>query len=303
MKPKINFLLLLVATSSLLLGSSDGFHGWGSTILHHVGNPNSFWIHPSLASLMNISKPVIMLFISAIVTVSMALIGTKKYRNNIDAKPKGLSQIYEVLMDFINKDIVIPNIGQSHAKAWTPLAMTFFVFILTCNLLGLIPFFEKLNMFGGGGSTVTANFGVTVGLAIITFFAIIIAGANKHGFFGYWKSMIPSSVPKPVLIILIPIEIMGMFVRPFALTMRLGANMTAGHIGMIAIFALPIILSNGVTGNIENVNLIIGSFAAIVAVLLNVGIYFLEFIVCLVQAYVFTLLSSVFIGMAIHADH
>jgi F-type H+-transporting ATPase subunit a len=106
---------------------------------------------------------------------------------------------------------------------------------------------------------------------------------------------------------LIPIEIMGMFVRPFALMMRLGANMTAGHIGMIAIFALPVILSGGVEVATEvhgaSINLFMGFFAALVAVMLNVGIYFLEFIGCLVQAYVFTLLSSVFIGMAIHADH
>ena len=301
MKSKTSLLIFCATAPALLLSASDGFHGWGSTILHHVGNPNSFWITETL--LYPFSKPIIMLFIAATITIIMAILGTRKYRENINAKPKGLSQIYEILMEFINNDIVVPNIGKNYAKTWAPLAMTFFVFILTCNLLGLIPFFEKLTVEGhGGGSTVTGNFGVTLGLAIITFFAIIIAGMQKHGFFGYWKSMIPGNVPKPVLLILIPIEIMGMFVRPFALTMRLGANMTAGHIGMIAIFALPIILSNGVTG-IENVNPIMGSVAAIVAVLLNVGIYFLEFIVCLVQAYVFTLLSSVFIGMAIHADH
>ena len=303
MKLKINFILFV--SISITFVCAGEFHGWGSTILHHVGNPNSFWMHPSWASLMNISKPVIMLFISAIITITMALFGTRQYRKNINAKPRGLSQIYEILMDFINKDIVAPNIGKNYAKTWVPLAMTFFVFILTCNLLGLIPFFEKLTIFGGGGSTVTANFGVTVGLAIITFFAIIIAGTKKHGFFGYWKSMIPGGVPKPVLIILIPIEIMGMFVRPFALTMRLGANMTAGHIGMIAIFALPIILSGGIEhlNSGQSINLFMGIMVAFVAVILNVGIYFLEFIVCLVQAYVFTLLSSVFIGMAIHADH
>jgi F-type H+-transporting ATPase subunit a len=141
----------------------------------------------------------------------------------------------------------------------------------------------------GGSSTVTGNFNVTAGLATITFFAIIIAGTMKHGFFGYWKSMIPGGVPGPVLLILIPIEILGMFVRPFALTMRLGANMTAGHIGMLAIFALPIILAAAPVG--------------IASILLNIGIYFLEMIVSFVQAYVFTLLSSVFIGMAIHAEH
>ena len=80
----------------------------------------------------------------------------------------------------------------------------FFTFILTCNLLGLIPFFEFIRIGGGGGSTATGNFGVTVGLAIITFFAIIVAGVKKHGFIGHWKNMIPSGVPDPVLFILIP---------------------------------------------------------------------------------------------------
>lgn len=302
MKTKINSLIFLIINASVLLSATDEFHGWGTTILHHVGNPHTYWGENFLL----ISKPVIMLFIAASVTIIMSLLGTQKYRKNINAKPSGLSQIYEILMDFINKEIIVPNIGKNYVRTWAPLGMTFFVFILTCNLLGLIPFFEKLTLFGGGGSTVTANFGVTAGLALITFFAIIIAGVKKHGFFGYWKSMIPSGVPKPVLIILIPIEIMGMFVRPFALMMRLGANMTAGHIGMIAIFALPVILSGGVDKYFDSnlqINFFMGAFAAFVAVILNVGIYFLEFIVCLVQAYVFTLLSSVFIGMAIHADH
>ena len=102
-----------------------------------------------------------------------------------------------------------------------------------------------------------------------------------------------------------------MFVKPFALTMRLGANMTAGHIGMVAIFALPIILGNGIQDGAsatyltspEPLSYATGFFAGFIAVLLNTGIYGLELIVSLVQAYVFTLLSCVFIGMAIHADH
>tara|TARA_B100001778_G_C18594482_1_gene633921 strand:- start:1955 stop:2686 length:732 start_codon:yes stop_codon:yes gene_type:complete len=243
-----------------------------------------------------------MLLISAFVTVIMAIIATKKYRNNINAKPAGIAQLYEVLMDFINKEIVYPNIGEKYAKTWTPVAMTFFTFILTCNLLGLVPFFEFIKIGGGGGSTPTGNFSVTVAFAMITFFAIIIAGTKKHGFIGHWKNMVPSGVPAPVLIILIPIEIIGMFVKPFALTMRLGANMTAGHIGMVAIFALPIILGNGIADP-NNLNYGVGFFAGFIAILLNTGIYALEIIVSLVQAYVFTLLSCVFIGMGIHADH
>ena len=281
--------------------SASTFTDWGSTILHHVADSKSVDFYG-----ISISKHIIMLLISAIVTLIISIIATQKYRKNINAKPAGLSQIFEILIDFINKEIVIPNIGKNYTQTWTPVAMTFFVFILTCNLLGLIPFFEFIKIGGGGGSTATGNFGVTLGLATITFFSIIVAGVKKHGFVGHWKNMVPSGVPAPVLIILIPIEIIGMFVKPFALIMRLGANMTAGHIGMVAIFALPIILGNGVNvylGAAETLSYSVGFFAGVIAVLLNTAIYGLEIIVSLVQAYVFTLLSCVFIGMAIHADH
>tara|TARA_B100000401_G_scaffold92533_1_gene59190 strand:+ start:755 stop:1642 length:888 start_codon:yes stop_codon:yes gene_type:complete len=291
-------LICLFILSSFLLSASGEFTGWGDTILHHVADSNKVLF----LNTIYISKHIIMLLISAFVTVLMATIATKKYRNNINAKPTGMAHLYEILMDFINKEIVYPNIGEKYAKTWTPVAMTFFTFILTCNLLGLVPFFEFIKIGGGGGSTPTGNFSVTVAFAMITFFAIIIAGTKKHGFIGHWKNMVPSGVPAPVLIILIPIEIIGMFVKPFALTMRLGANMTAGHIGMVAIFALPIILGNGIADP-NNLNYGVGFFAGFIAVLLNTGIYALEIIVSLVQAYVFTLLSCVFIGMGIHADH
>ena len=114
--------------------------------------------------------------------------------------------------------------------------------------------------------------------------------------------MVPHGVPAPVLLILIPIEIIGMFVKPMALTLRLGANMTAGHIGMLAIFGLPYLIGtpyNALSGSLPQPS---WGFA-IVAVVLNFGVYFLEIIVSLVQAYVFTLLSTVFIGRAIHAEH
>ena len=260
----------------------------GSIILHHVTNDLNYkFLELHLFGYdISITKHVIMLWIAAAFTVILAIYGTRRYRKNENAQPKGLSHLYEILINFIRDDIVIPNIGLSHAKFWMPLITTYFIFILTCNFLGLIPLFD---LIPGGSSTVTGNFNATAGLAMITFFAIIIAGTMKHGFLGHWKNMIPSDVPRPVLLILIPIEILGMFVRPFALTMRLGGNMTAGHIGMLAIFALPIILTAAPVG--------------IVSILLNIGIYFLEFIVSFVQAYVFTLLSAVFIGMAIHAEH
>ena len=296
-----NSLLLIPLLLLSSLFSAGTFTDWGSTILHHVADSKSIDVYG-----LAISIHVIMLLISAVVTCIISIMATQKYRKNINARPSGLSQVFEILIDFINKEIVIPNIGKNYTKTWTPVAMTFFVFILTCNLLGLIPFFEFITIGGGGGSTATGNFGMTLGLATITFFSIIIAGIKKHGFIGHWKNMVPSGVPAPVLIILIPIEIIGMFVKPFALIMRLGANMTAWHIGMVAIFALPIILGNGVNvylGVADSLSYTIGFFAGFIAVLLNVGIYGLELIVSLVQAYVFTLLSCVFIGMAIHANH
>jgi len=156
------------------------------------------------------------------------------------------------------------------------------------NFLGLIPAFAYIN-HGHGGTTATGNVNLTAALALITFFAIMVAGIREHGFIGHWKNLVPGNIPWPVLFILIPIEILSLFVRPFALTMRLAANMTAGHIAMLAIFAPIFLLHNAYVG--------VGS------VVLNVGITFLEIIVCIVQAYVFTLLSSVFIGGSIHPHH
>ena len=273
---------------------SDNTFG-GDVILHHVTND----MHQSLYDIsllglnLSVTKHVLMLWIVSLSTILLALYATRLYRNNNEAKPKGISNLFEILLEFIKSDIIIPNIGEKGYRTWTPLIATFFLFILVSNFIGMIPFFEKLPGVGGS-ATVTGNFAVTGALAAITFFSIIIAGTLKHGFIGHWKNLIPSGVPGPVLIILIPIEIMGMFIKPIALTLRLGANMTAGHIGIIAIFGIPMILDAS-TG----VKLSVG----VMSVLLNTAIFFLEIIVCLVQAYVFSLLSAVFIGMAIHADH
>ena len=264
----------------------------GQTILHHVTNDIDYKIKIPYFEIY-ITKHIIMLWIVSFILILISIIGTSRYRKNINALPNKTSNVLEILMAFIKDDIVEPNIGKNYAHSWSPLLATFFLFILISNFIGLIPFFEKIN---GGSSTITGNFSVTVALAFITFISIILAGTKKHGFIGHWKNMVPTNVPLPVLIILIPIEILGMIIKPIVLTLRLGANMTAGHIGMIAIFLLPSLL--GQQNGIE-----MGIFAGILSVLLNIAIYFLEMIVCLVQAYVFTLLSAVFIGMAIHAEH
>ena len=269
----------------------------GEVILHHVTNDTHSFLYELTLFGINISitKHVVMLWIVAAFTIALSLYATRSYRNNIKSGPKGISHLYEILIEFIKSDIVIPNIGKEKYKSWTPLIATFFLFILLANFLGMIPFFEKIPGVVGS-STITGNMGVTLALSCITFFSIIIAGTLKHGFIGHWKNMIPSGVPAPVLIILVPVEIMGMFIKPVALFLRLGANMTAGHIGIVAIFGIPMILSQTYSTGIA-------FSVGIISVALNVAIYFLEILVCLVQAYVFSLLSAVFIGMAIHAHH
>ena len=149
-----------------------------------------------------------------------------------------------------------------------------------------------------GGSTATANFNVTAALATITFFAIIFAGTMAHGFIQHWKNLVPHGLAWPLYFLLIPLEFIGMLVRPFALTMRLAANMAGGHIAILAILSFVFIFAEMTASSLVGTGIGIGF-----SLPLAVAISSLEIIVILVQAYVFTLLSAVFIGMAIHAHH
>jgi F-type H+-transporting ATPase subunit a len=198
--------------------------------------------------------------------------------------------------------------------SWTPLILTFFIFILSANAIGIIPIFDLLGLVDHfvlhtgehsflkqllhGGTTATSNFNVTAALATITFMAIIVAGSKAHGFVKHWMNLVPHGLAWPIYILLIPIEILGMFVRPFALTMRLAANMTGGHIAILAILSFVFLFAEMFGRAVAGVGV-----GMLVSVPLAVGISALEIIVVLVQAYVFTLLTAVFIGMAIHVHH
>jgi F-type H+-transporting ATPase subunit a len=218
------------------------------------------------------------------------------------------------VVEFIRDSIVLPNVGKKWVNTWTPLILTLFVFILSANAIGLVPIFEVLGLLDRfvlhtgpdsfiaraihGGTTVTGNFNVTAALAIITFGAIIVAGTLAHGFVKHWMNLVPHGLNPAIYILLIPIELLGMFVRPFALTMRLAANMTGGHIAILTILSFVFIFTELFGRAVAGLGV---GFA--VSVPLAVGISGLEMIVVLVQAYVFTLLSAVFIGMAIHVHH
>jgi F-type H+-transporting ATPase subunit a len=290
----------------------------GELIIGHVANSgiDHPLIHlPTVFGIdLSVTKHVFMLWVVSAFVFTTVTWTVRRYLRQDRPVPAGLMNGLEAVVLFVRDSIAQPNVGRKWVSTWTPLLLTFFVFILCANAVGLIPLFEVfgvldrfvlhtdhesfLNRLLHGGTTATANFNVTAALATITFGAIITAGTLAHGFVKHWMNLVPRGLAWPIYILLIPIEIMGMFVRPFALTMRLAANMTGGHIAILAILSFVFLFTE-----------MLGTAAAgigvglIVSVPLAVGIAALEIIVVMVQAYVFTLLSAVFIGMAIHVHH
>jgi F-type H+-transporting ATPase subunit a len=297
--------------------AAEGFDA-GKVIIEHVSNSDID--HPliHLPTVMGIdfsvTKHVLMLWLVAGAVLLLVTWTVRRYLGQQDRPASGFMNALEAIVEFVRDTMVEPNVGRKWTAAWTPLVLTLFVFILAANMAGLIPVFELVGLIDRtllhlpeesfvnrllhGGTTATANFNVTAGLATITFFAIIVAGTWAHGFVTHWKNLVPHGLAWPIYILLIPIEIMGMFVRPFALTMRLAANMTGGHIAILAMLSFVFLFADLAGQAIAGIGV-----GLLFSVPLAVAIYALEIIVVLVQAYVFALLSAVFIGMAIHAHH
>ncbi|MAP61673.1 MAG: ATP synthase F0 subunit A [Candidatus Marinimicrobia bacterium] len=220
-----------------------------------------------------ITKQLIMMFIASSILIVLFVFGYKKNKK----VQSGLGNLLEVFVLFIRDEVVYPNMGEKQGRKFLPLILTFFFFIVTLNLLGLIP----------GSATATASFSFTVGMALITFFTYIIFG-NKD----FWKHIFATpGVPLWLLPIMIPVELIGLLTKPFALSVRLLANMNAGHI-IIAAFL-------GIIINMKSVGVAFGS------VPMAIAINMLEIFVAFLQGYIFSLLSSIFIGMAVveHEHH
>jgi F-type H+-transporting ATPase subunit a len=244
-------------------------------IFHHIANSEYWTITPSikipLPSFMGMHG--LMLLICA--GLLLFLFGVC-YRRN-DKVPRGISNLLEVFVLFIRDGIARPNLGEADGNKMTPILCTFFFFILGLNLLGLIPLF----------ATATSNVSVTASLALVTLAFMVFGSIYKNGIKGFISCFVPHGVPWPVLILLVPIEFAGMFIRAFALTIRLFANMLAGHIVIYSLLGLVFIFG----------------YAAFPAIALALGIYFLELFVAFLQAYIFTLLSAMFIGQMYHPAH
>ncbi len=290
----------------------------GDTIIEHVSNSGHDHplIHlPTVFGIdFSVTKHVFMLWLVAAIVFVVVTWNVRRYLQQNRLIPSGFMNGLEAVVEFVRNTIVLPNVGSKWVNTWSPLILTFFFFILSANAIGLIPLFDVIALLNRfvihsgpesflsrvvhGGTTATANFNVTAALATITFGAIIVAGSMAHGFVKHWKNLVPHGLHPLIYILLIPIEIIGMFVRPFALTMRLAANMTGGHIAILAILSFVFLFTEMFARAIAGIGV-----GVLVSVPLAVGISALEIIVVLVQAYVFTLLSAVFIGMAIHVHH
>jgi len=235
---------------------------------------------------LSITKNVMSIFISFILLCFIFISVAKSYTKNKKKSPKGLQSLLEPVILFVRDDIAKTCIGKKKYERYMPFLLTVFFFILLNNLLGIIPIFP-------GGANVTGNISVTLVLAVFTLIITSVTG-NKR----YWKDIFNSSsvpwwlkIPMPLVPI---IEIMGMFTKPFALMMRLFANMLSGHIIILSIIGLIFIFGE--------FNIGLGYGVSVISVLFVVFMDFLELLVAFIQAYVFTLLSAVYFGMATEED-
>ncbi|MDP9048499.1 MAG: F0F1 ATP synthase subunit A [Bacteroidota bacterium] len=223
----------------------------------------------------SITRNVASMFMAVAILLIIFLRVSAAYRKRHGKAPKGMQSFLEPLVLFVRDDIALPNIGLKHAK-YMPLLLTIFFFILLNNLLGMVPFFP-------GGYNLTGNIAVTAVLSVIIFFVVNLNG-NKY----YWKHIF---VPNPwwLFFIMIPVELVGIFTKPIALMIRLFANITAGHILILSLISLIFIFRT--------------LWVSPVSIVFVVFMDAIELLVAFLQAYIFTLLSALFIGMAVEEHH
>ncbi|MCQ2295206.1 MAG: F0F1 ATP synthase subunit A [Bacteroidales bacterium] len=246
--------------------------------------PTGETIKPIDLSITKVPAAIMINVALIIVLVMLALRGYKKRPNEA---PHGIQSLVEMLVVFVRDSIVLPMIGEAHYQRYLPYLLTLFFFIFFSNCMGLIPFFPA-------GANVTGNIAVTATLAFITFFITNLSG-NKH----YWIDIFNTpGVPAWLKIFpLMPvIEVVGMFTKPIVLMIRLFANMTAGHIVILGFVVIIFIISN-------MLSITVGAGVSVVSVIFSVFISVLECLVAYIQAFVFTMLTALYIGMAVADPH
>jgi F-type H+-transporting ATPase subunit a len=232
---------------------------------------------------LSITKNVFALLVSLVIMFWMFTSVAKVYKRNPNMAPKGMQALLEPIIVFVRDDIAKASIGPKYKK-YMPYLLTAFFFIWINNLLGLVPLIP-------GGANLTGNIAITMALAVMTFL-ITLFSANKN----YWHHIFAMpGVPGWVLVLLTPIEILGLFLRPFVLMIRLFANITAGHIIALSFISLIFIFGE--------MNAALGAGVGVVSIAFLVFMTCLELLVAFLQAYVFTLLSAIYIGAAVEEHH
>ena len=258
----------------------EGHGGAAQVLMHHVTDQAEY--HPFGLPLLFPGKHLFFLLLVMAVVIATARIAIASYK---DGAPHGIGSAIESLVVFVRDEIAEKNIGHGEGAKYTPLLLSFFFFILFAALFGLLPF----------SATSTGNLSVTLALASISFVAQQYAGISKYGVVGHFKNLVPHGLPAPLLVVMIPIEVLGVFTKPFALMIRLFANMLAGHM-MIAALLMLVPLCYPISAAL-------GIIMIPISLGMALFIMCLEVLVAFIQAYVFTLFSAMFIGMYAHPSH
>ena len=250
---------------------------------HDGHNDHDHTDHGSVLYDFSITKSVFgMLFIMALLLLMFGR-AAASYRKNPGQAPKGLTNVLEPLVIFVRDEIAIPSLGEHKAQKFLPFLLTVFFFILFANLLGLIPFI--------GGFNITGTVGITAVMATFVFLLTSLNG-NKH----YWGHLFwPPGVPVFVMPIIIPIEVIGMFLKPIVLMIRLTANITAGHIIILSFVSLVLIFGES--------SAVAGYGVGIFSTAFMIFMYCIELLVAFLQAFIFTLLAAIYFGEATHEAH
>lgn len=267
-------------------------------ILHHivdghVWHPLPFG--PGIALPGPLSLHVLMLLIGAVFTFLLARTAARRI-GHLPGSPVG--HMVEVLLLYIRDEVARPNIGKHDGDKWVPFLASCFFFLLVLNLMGLVP------LFAGA----TANISVTAAMALMVFVVFNVAGMVHNGPFHYVKNIVPGGVPWWVLPILVPVEFLSLVIRAFSLTVRLFANMTAGHIMIMVIAGLISVLGPMITHALlpmlgASAGIVTLGLVAPLPMALLLFILVLKVAVCFLQAFVFVFLSSLYIGGAVHQKH
>jgi F-type H+-transporting ATPase subunit a len=234
----------------------------------------------------SITKNVFSMMLASALLLFVFFAAAKGYRVNDGKAPRGIQSFMEPFFTFIRDEVTKPMIGEKHYERFQPFIMTLFFFILFCNLLGLIPFFP-------GGANITGNLAVTLTLAVFTF---VVTNINGNGH--YWQHIFNMpGIPLPVKIVLTPVEILGLFIKPFSLMIRLFANISAGHIIILSLIGLIFLFGN----NGQNVGG--AAVGGLIGGLFTAFMNLIELLVAFLQAFIFAILSASYIGAAMEEGH